>query len=94
MAEAAEERAVIVIVNRAGDNMHRGWSVLWRGLTIAQAKAICSDDRTAGPEHFLAWVREEDCVKWRWVEDDGRYDPILAELGISPERRKCGRGEE
>lgn len=80
--------AVIVIVNRRDDNMHQGWAVLWRGLTVEQAKAICSDPRTAGPDHFLAWVRDEDCVKWRWVEDDGRYDGVLAEVGANPERRR------
>ncbi|MGW9047305.1 DUF6197 family protein [Streptomyces lydicus] len=59
--------------------------VLWR-VTRAEAQAICSDDRTRGERSSLHWTERPgtEGEDWDFVTDDGRYAPLLAELGISP----------
>ncbi|MEU7104296.1 histone-like nucleoid-structuring protein Lsr2 [Streptomyces sp. NPDC046215] len=61
--------------------------VLWR-VTRAEAMAICCDDRSAGRSHMLCWTADPgvEGQDWDWVTDNGRYDGLLAELGITPAR--------
>jgi hypothetical protein len=83
----------VVVVNRAGDTLHDGWSVLWRGLTLEQGRGVCGDERAVGANYFLAWTddakladkpgrEQEGRSKWRWARDDGRHDGLLAEHGL------------
>ncbi|MGW3563600.1 DUF3560 domain-containing protein [Streptomyces sp. NPDC000941] len=60
---------------------------LWR-VTRAEAMAICSDERTRGKRFGLHWTERPgtEGVDWRWAKDDGRFAPVLAELGITPAR--------
>lgn len=61
--------------------------VLWR-VTRAEAQAICSDDRTRGERSSLHWTElpGTEGEDWDFVTDNGRYAPLLVELGISPAR--------
>lgn len=89
------QRVAIIVVNKAGDVLHGGHEVLWRGLDYEQGVALCSDARTIGKNYFLAWTDEsrladaprkeqEGRITWRWTRDDGRHDHVLAEHGLGP----------
>ncbi len=55
--------------------------ILWECSREA-AIAVCSDERTAGPCHFLMWFDNEPSRGVNWVTDNGLYDDVLAELGL------------
>lgn len=78
----------VCVVSKAQDTLHGGWRVLWRGLTAEQARALCSDPRTAGAQHMLVWTYLERTHKWIWQHDNGSYDHVLREHGVEPVRRK------
>ena len=72
----------LIIVNRNGD-ARRGQAVLRRGLTEAQAVAICSDKRTAGRNWFIAHTAEDRLMDgWYW-KDNGSINDVLAEYGVT-----------
>jgi DNA-directed RNA polymerase subunit N (RpoN/RPB10) len=79
----ARRSTYIVIFNRRTDDygFGRPLRVLWECDT-GIAKAVCSDPRTAGKNHFLGWVWKGN-QRVEFVEDDGRYDKVLADLGIA-----------
>lgn len=76
-----EDRVYIAIFTRHG----RGWPlrVLWE-TTEEVARAVCSDDRTAGRNWFLGWTRVAG-QRVKWEKDDGRFAPLLYELGLRAE---------
>jgi hypothetical protein len=57
--------------------------VLWR-VSVADAKKICSDPRTAGPHYMLCFTTEniDDSAAFVYVPDDGRHAGVLRDHGI------------
>lgn len=82
MTVATEHDAVVFIVSRSSNTPYR--RVLWR-VSIEDAKAICSDDRTAGAHYMLVWTADEidDPELNRFVRDNGQHRSVLAELGVT-----------
>ena len=74
--------AVVFIVSRTSNTPYR--RVLWR-VSVEDAKAICSDQRTAGRNYMLVWTTDEidDPEINRFVRDSGQHRPVLAELGVT-----------
>jgi hypothetical protein len=74
--------AVVFIVSRSSNTPYR--RVLWR-VSIEDAKAICSDQRTASHHYMLVWTADEieDSEINRFVRDSGRHRPVLSELGVT-----------
>jgi hypothetical protein len=70
--------AVVFIVSRSSNTPYR--RVLWR-VSIEDAKAICSDPRTAGHNYMLVWTTDE--IDDRFVRDSGQHRAVLAELGVT-----------
>jgi hypothetical protein len=75
------DEAVVFIVSRSSNTPYR--RVLWR-VSIQDAKAICSDERTAGRNYMLVWTTDEidDPEINRFVRDSGQHRAVLAELGV------------
>jgi len=71
--------AYIAIAHKSSGVPFRKY-VLWR-CSREIAIAVCSDDRTMGPHHFLMWFESEP-QDMEWVKDNGMYDDVLAELGL------------
>jgi len=75
------DEAYIVIYNRSDAyGFGQPLRVLWR-TTREIARHICSDERTRGSSHFLGWTYARGQAA-RFVRDDGRYDAVLADLGL------------
>jgi hypothetical protein len=58
--------------------------VLYR-LSVADAKVLCSDPRTAfrnSALHYSCCLGHEG-RDWKFVPDGGRFDKLLAELGVT-----------
>jgi hypothetical protein len=74
--------AVVFIVSRSSNTPYR--RVLWR-VSIEDAKAICSDERTASRNYMLVWTTDEidDPEINRFVRDSGQHRAVLAELGVA-----------
>lgn len=74
--------AVVFIVSRTSNTPYR--RVLWR-VSVEDAKAICSDPRTAGRNYMLVWTTDEidDPEINQFVRDSGQHRPVLAELGVT-----------
>jgi len=73
----------IKIYNHKGNDFNSGAPLLWKGLTLAQAKGICSDPRTKGQNFFLGYVDEVDLAAGcKVVKDDGRFDDVLRYFGV------------
>jgi hypothetical protein len=77
---------VVCSYNITGNSMGQITNALWL-CPPEVAKQICSHKRTRGKKHFLGWLyaNEEDVDSW--LEDDGRYDLTLQELGLRKEGR-------
>ena len=78
----------LIIVSRRSDQRHDGHRVLRRGLTEAQAVAVCSDPRTAGAHYSVFWTDETNLDNWRW-HDNGTLDAVLAEYGVTWKRDRA-----
>jgi hypothetical protein len=76
------QEAVVFIVSRSSNTPYR--RVLWR-VSIEDAKAICSDQRTATGNYMLVWTIDEidDPKINRFVRDSGQHRAVLAELGVT-----------
>lgn len=74
--------AVVFIVSRSSNTPYR--RVLWR-VSIEDAKAICSDPRTASHNYMLVWTADEieDPEINRFVRDSGQHRAVLAQLGVT-----------
>ncbi|QKV74206.1 hypothetical protein [Amycolatopsis sp. Hca4] len=57
--------------------------VLWR-VSVADAKKICSDSRTAGPHYMLCFTTRniDDPAVFVYVPDDGRHAEVLRDHNI------------
>ena len=57
--------------------------VLWR-VSVADAKKICSDSRTAGAHYMLCFTTEniDDPAAFVYVPDDGRHAEVLHDNNI------------
>ncbi|WP_146060346.1 hypothetical protein [Amycolatopsis sp. CA-128772] len=57
--------------------------VLWR-VSVADAKKICSDSRTAGPHYMLCFTTSniDDPSAFVYVPDDGRHAEVLDDHNI------------
>lgn len=71
----------VVCISSCSDDGWRGHPALWR-CSVEQAKAVCSDPRTAGQKHYLIWFYESPDLALDWREDNGLYDAVLADLGL------------
>jgi hypothetical protein len=82
------DEVVVFMVSRHTNTPYR--RVLWR-MTRADAKKVCSDDRTGGARHMLCWtaVDIDDATINHCVPDNGRYDALLRELGVTVLRRRA-----
>ncbi len=87
------ETQAVVCISSCSDDGWRGHSALWR-CTVAQARAICSDPRTAGDKHYLIWFHDGPDVALRWITDNGRYADVLAGLGLVAVGRELRQAEE
>lgn len=78
----AAHDAVVFIVSRTSNTPYR--RVLWR-VSTEDAKAICSDPRTAGRNYMLVWTIDEidDPAINRFVPDSGQHHAVLAHLGVT-----------
>jgi hypothetical protein len=58
--------------------------VLWL-MSEADARRVCSDPRTASRNSALHWTAEygKQGEDWNYTPDDGRWDDLLAELGVT-----------
>jgi hypothetical protein len=68
--------------------------VLWL-MSEADARKVCSDPRTAGQNFGLHWTSEygkfgED---WRYAPDNGRFDSLLTELGVTVTGSRAGAAQ-
>ncbi|WP_162871821.1 hypothetical protein [Kitasatospora cineracea] len=81
--EADTDPVLVFIAHRFGGRARR--EVLWQ-VTRAQAKAICSDGRSASSSYMLCWTAEagQQGKDWEYVRDRGQQRELLAELDITP----------
>jgi hypothetical protein len=58
--------------------------VLWL-MSEADACKVCSDPRTSGKNFMLCWTAHygKQGEDWNYTPDDGRFDALLAELGVT-----------
>jgi hypothetical protein len=58
--------------------------VLWL-MSEEDARRVCSDPRTAGKNFALHWTAEygKQGRDWHYTPDNGRFDALLAELGVT-----------
>ena len=58
--------------------------VLWL-MSEADARKVCSDPRTASRNSALHWTAEygKQGEDWHYTPDDGRWNELLAELGVT-----------
>jgi hypothetical protein len=58
--------------------------VLWL-MSEADARRVCGDPRTAGRNFALHWTAAygKQGEDWHYAPDNGRYDALLAELGVT-----------
>lgn len=70
------------IVSRSSNTSYR--RVLWR-VSIDDAKAICSDPRTASNNYMLVWTADEieDPEINRFVRDSGQHRAVISGLGVT-----------
>lgn len=83
-AEEKEEvrLAYVCAINRRQDNMHEKVNALWI-VSEDDARRICSDPRTIGPDHMLVYFLEHDEMEhFTFIKDDGRYKTLLDDLNI------------
>jgi hypothetical protein len=80
------DTALIVMVSKHGARTrHRA---LWR-VRVRDAQRICSDPRTASRNSMLVWFGENNLPTsargdaWEFTADDGRWDGLLSELGVT-----------
>ncbi|MEU0770614.1 hypothetical protein [Streptomyces albogriseolus] len=80
------DEVAVFIASRSG--RHTCHRVLWI-VAEADARVLCDDPRTAGRNFMLSWTRQlgAEGETWRWVEDKGSFDGVLAELGVRPVRK-------
>jgi len=72
------------IVSKASNpRLHR---VLYR-MSQADARILCSHPATSGAAHMLVWTTEWDPADegktWRWFTDNGKYDVLIGQLGLT-----------
>ncbi len=82
----------IASYNRRGSNMSGLHNVLWQCQRDVAA-TICSDSRTCGANHFLGFTPTNKEKVIDWLEDDGRYDAVLKDLGIVKHGNKLEWGK-
>ncbi|GAA0406068.1 hypothetical protein [Streptomyces luteireticuli] len=84
-AEDASTPVVVFIVSK--NTRPTKLRVLW-SMTRAEAMRFCTDDRAAGRNFGLHWTADPgtEGEDWEFVKDNGRYDALLAEIGIVPSR--------
>jgi hypothetical protein len=73
-----EGTAIVFIASRSGRAAKT--RALWR-VTVEDAMKICGDDRTRGQRSALHWTAK--ATQYEFVADDGRYDDLLKELGVT-----------
>ncbi|MFE5866838.1 DUF3560 domain-containing protein [Streptomyces virginiae] len=80
-----EGRALVFIVSKNTRRTRK--RALW-AMTRREAQAVCGDSRTSGRSYMLTFSDRPgvEGVDWEWVPDNGSLDPVLADLGITPER--------
>jgi hypothetical protein len=63
---------------------HTRRRVLWL-MSEEDARKVCSDPRTAGKSFMLCWTADygKQGKDWNYTPDDGRFDALLAELGVT-----------
>ncbi|WP_158834655.1 hypothetical protein [Streptomyces sp. NRRL S-350] len=75
-------QVVVFIASRNTRTTHR--RVLWR-VSEADARRICSDERTSGRNHMLCWTAHsiDDPEINRYVRDSGAYAQVLADHDVT-----------
>jgi hypothetical protein len=75
-------QVVVFIASRNTSTTHR--RVLWR-VSEADARKICSDERTSGRNHMLRWTAQhvDDPEVNRYVRDTGTYAQVLADHHVT-----------
>ncbi|MGY3677315.1 hypothetical protein [Streptomyces sp. TE33382] len=75
-------QVVVFIASKNSNTTHR--RVLWR-TSEADARKICSDERTSGRNHMLCWTAQsiDDPEVNRYVRDNGAYAQVLAEHDVT-----------
>ncbi|WP_432139143.1 hypothetical protein [Streptomyces sp. bgisy154] len=75
-------QVVVFIASRNTSTTHR--RVLWR-VSEADARKICSDERTSGRNHMLCWTAHsiDDPEINRYVRDSGAYAQVLADHDVT-----------
>lgn len=63
--------------------------VLWL-MSEDDARKVCSDPRTSGRNSMLCWTAHygKQGKDWNYTPDDGRYNALLAELGVTVKEQK------
>ena len=58
--------------------------VLWL-MSEEDARKVCSDPRTVGKNFQLHWTADpgKQGRDWHYTPDNGRFDALLAELGVT-----------
>ena len=77
-------KAIIISVNKREDNMHNPYKALWV-VSIEDAQKICSDNRTRGQSHFLAYFILKDIQNYnhfKFIDDNGMYNEIIKDYDI------------
>ncbi|MFI6112750.1 hypothetical protein [Kitasatospora sp. NPDC051164] len=75
-------QVVVFIASKNSNATHR--RVLWR-TSEADARKICSDERTSGRNHMLCWTAhsiDEPDIN-RYVRDSGAYAQVLADHDVT-----------
>lgn len=87
-----EGRALVFIVSKNTRRTRK--RALW-AMTRREAQAVCGDSRTSGRSYMLTWSERPgiEGIDWEWVPDNGSLDPVLEDLGITPERQWHAAGE-
>lgn len=62
--------------------------LLWEGVPIDDARLLCSSPETAGDHWMMVWSKEGELgmLSTQRIEDDGRFDELIKELGIDKNR--------
>lgn len=85
-------RAVVYMVSMKEGQYHKG-RALWQ-MPVSDAMKVCSHPKTQGIGNFqahwmLCWTTH-DVDSYEFVEDDGRFKKLLAELGVTIFKSKTG----
>lgn len=91
MIEADDDPVVVFIVSR--DSTYARRRVLWK-MSRADAKKVCTDERTTGLRHALHWTAHgvDDFDLMEYVHDGGNHYQVLVDHGVRVLRSKTVRG--